>query len=140
MDQLQVYFSFTSQKLKRATNKTDKAKYFYECNTTVSFPFRPPEMLDDFSEFDITTKVDIWMLGCMTYFIVYKEKPFPDGEKLAITNCAYEMPIAENVSEKFLDLVRHMLTPNPSERPSALDILDFLSNWEETDVKLSVKL
>ncbi len=100
----------------------------FEKNTT--FMYRPPEMCDPFSKFVICEKVDIWMLGCILYALLFKQHPFQDAQKLTIINAHYYIPEnAKSYSEKLIDFVRLMLTPNPSNRPSAKDVLNLIHNW-----------
>lgn len=45
------------------------------------------------------------------------------------------------VTEKYQDLIRFMLTPNPQERPSISQVLVVLDNWERApSIPLSVRL
>ena len=37
-------------------------------------PFRSPEMVDLYSGLHITTKADIWALGCLLYKVLVKQK------------------------------------------------------------------
>lgn len=55
--------------------------------------YRPPEMLDQYSKFDIDYKADIWMIGCILYTLCYAKHPFMDAQKLAIINGHYSIPI-----------------------------------------------
>jgi AP2-associated kinase len=49
----------------------------FEKNTTLMY--RPPEMLDQYSKFDIDFKADIWMIGCILYTLCYAKHPFMDA-------------------------------------------------------------
>ena len=81
--------------------------------------YRAPEMCDRYGENVVNEKVDIWSLGCVLYTMVFKEQPFMNAQKLEIINGNYNFPRDEQklYSEKFLDLIRVMLTPNPNDRP-----------------------
>jgi AP2-associated kinase len=46
--------------------------------------YRPPEMSDIYQRFEVSTKVDIWMLGCVLYTMMFYVHPFQDASKLAI--------------------------------------------------------
>lgn len=108
-----------------------------------TFNYRSPEMLDKFCEFDCDNKVDIWMLGCLTYLCSFRKHPFENCQKLGIINCAYsfdEESINSNkvkFSERFKDLIRVMLNPNPKKRPSAKILLKVVKNWGNN---VSIKL
>jgi AP2-associated kinase len=101
-----------------------------------TFMYRPPEMCDQYSKYLISEKVDVWMLGCVVYTLIFKKHPFQDAQKLAIINAHYYISEeeAERYSEKLLDLMRLMLTPNPTFRPSILDVLNILKNWNSLSV------
>ena len=55
--------------------------------------YRPPEMLDQYSKFDIDFKADIWMIGCILYTLCYAKHPFMDAQKLAIINGQFTIPV-----------------------------------------------
>jgi AP2-associated kinase len=105
----------------------------FEKNTT--FMYRPPEMCDPYSKFPIFEKVDVWMLGCILYTLLFKQHPFQDAQKLTIINANYYIPVeAKSYSEKILDFLRLMLTTNPANRPSAKDVINIMLNWENIRV------
>ena len=97
--------------------------------------YRPPEMCDRYSEYVVSEKVDVWSLGCVLYTIAFKEQPFFNAQKLEIINGNYNFPKDEQklYSEKFLDLIRVMLTPNPNNRPSVMQIMEWTNYWNETE-------
>jgi len=96
-----------------------------------TFMYRPPEMCDQYCKYLINEKVDVWMLGCVMYAVMFKKHPFQDAQKLAIINAHYFVSDeeAEKYSEKCLDFMRVMLTPNPAERPTIFDVLNMLKGW-----------
>jgi AP2-associated kinase len=114
--------------------KIDKNKLldnFSKFERMTTFIYRPPEMCDPYSKFPIYEKVDIWMLGCILFALLFQRHPFQDAQKLTITNCQYYIPAEEkNYSEKIIDFMRLLLTPNPVNRPSAADLLNIINNWE----------
>ena len=97
--------------------------------------YRAPEMCDRYGEHIVNEKVDIWSLGCVLYTMVFKEQPFMNAQKLEIINGNYNFPKDEQklYSEKFLDLIRAMLTPNPEERPNIIQVLEWTGYWKETE-------
>ena len=116
-----------------------KAEMFDSFERNSTFNYRPPEMCDQYSNYIVNEKVDIWSMGCVIYAVMFKAHPFQDAKKLQIISAQYEMPhkIAKQYSSKLLDLVRFMLTPNPSLRPSAKDIMNIVKNWENgKDIEL----
>jgi len=85
---------------------------------------RPPEMRIIKSNFNINEKVDIWMLGCIFYKLLYKVNPFRGIEMTDI-----------------VDFMRFMLTPDPTNRPDIKMILDIIDHWDEiATIDLPVKL
>ena len=97
--------------------------------------YRAPEMCDRYGENIVNEKVDIWSLGCVLYTMVFKEQPFMNAQKLEIINGNYNFPRDEQklYSEKFLDLIRVMLTPNPNDRPNVIQIMEWTNYWKETE-------
>ena len=97
--------------------------------------YRAPEMCDRYGDYIVSEKVDIWSLGCVLYTMVFKEQPFINAQKLEIINGNYNFPKDEQklYSEKFLDLIRVMLTPNPNNRPSVIQIMEWTNYWNETN-------
>ena len=92
-------------------------------------------MCNRYGEYTISEKVDIWSLGCILYTMVFKEQPFINEQKLEIINGNYNFPEEEQklYTEKFLDLTRVMLTPNPNKRPNILQIMEWTNHWNETE-------
>ena len=85
--------------------------------------YRPPEMVDPYLKYTVSSKSDIWMLGCMVYTLGYFIHPFVDSNTVGIANAVFRFPkypdeTKYQVSEKIQDLIRLMLTPNPEARPS----------------------
>ena len=97
--------------------------------------YRAPEMCDRYGEHIVNEKVDIWALGCVLYTMIFKEQPFMNAQKLEIINGNYNFPKDEQklYSEKFLDLIRAMLTPNPEERPNIMQVMEWTNYWKETE-------
>lgn len=94
----------------------DEAFEEYEKYTTLIY--RPPEMCDKFMNWPVTTKVDIWMLGCVIYTMCFAKHPFMEEQSaLAIVNSQYQLPDRTNVSPALKDLIRWCMTPDPRERP-----------------------
>ena len=97
--------------------------------------YRAPEMCNRYSQFVVSEKVDIWSLGCVLYTMVFKEQPFINAQKLEIINGNYNFPKDEQklYSEKFLDLIRVLLTPNPDNRPNVLQVMEWTNYWNDVD-------
>lgn len=105
--------------------------------------YRAPEMLDTWSNYPVDTAADVWALGCLLYTLCFGQHPFPDGAKLAIVNGSFRLPptppapAASSSSDPgshanefrlFHDLIRQMLTVDPTLRPSCPQILEHLTS------------
>jgi len=92
--------------------------------------YRPPEMVDLYQQFCISEKVDIWMLGCILYTLMFYRHPFQDESSLAISNARYDVPSTPQYSEKLQDLVHWLLAQDPSNRPTSKQLLDLLHQFK----------
>eukprot|EP00095_Tigriopus_kingsejongensis_P012693 maker-scaffold22_size673200-snap-gene-5.37 protein:Tk12693 transcript:maker-scaffold22_size673200-snap-gene-5.37-mRNA-1 annotation:"Actin-regulating kinase " len=82
--------------------------------TTLSY--RAPEMIDLYTDVALTSKTDIWALGCMLYKVCYFALPFGESP-LAIQagNCSF--PSTPKYSAELKKLIRYLLTVNVEQRP-----------------------
>eukprot|EP01016_Furgasonia_blochmanni_P004520 TRINITY_DN11750_c0_g3_i1.p1 TRINITY_DN11750_c0_g3~~TRINITY_DN11750_c0_g3_i1.p1 ORF type:complete len:416 (-),score=88.43 TRINITY_DN11750_c0_g3_i1:313-1560(-) len=103
----------------------------FEKNTTLMY--RPPEMCDPFLNYHVNTKVDVWMLGCVLYTLCFFKHPFQECSKLAIVSAGYHLPKEIKFSQKLIDLIILLLTPNPDFRPSIHDVINILDQWDSLD-------
>lgn len=109
-----------------------KAEMFNTFEKNSTFYYRPPEMCDQYSNYIVNDKVDIWALGCVLYAVLFKVHPFQEAQKLTIISAQYSIPKeGKKYSDKMIDLIRVMLTPNPELRPSAKDIINYIQNWTD---------
>jgi len=94
--------------------------------------YRPPEMADLYKGFTVSTKVDIWMLGCILFTLINNRHPFQDASNLAIVNCRYshDLDQCKKHPPKLVDLCGWLLAQNPSDRPSASTLVSILSEWD----------
>ncbi|XP_065069454.1 cyclin-G-associated kinase-like [Rhopilema esculentum] len=99
-------------------------------NTTPMY--RAPEMVDLYSNHPITTKADVWALGCILYYLCYMEHPFADSAKLKILNAKYTIPEDPRKVSDLQPLIDMMLQTNPEERPSVDDIIFQLESVAES--------
>ena len=100
-------------------------------------------MSDRYDEHVVNEKVDIWVLECVLYTIVFKEKPLTNTQKLEIIKGNYNFPKDKRklYSEKFLDLIRVLLTPNSDERPNILQMMEWINYWKDTQkIPLSLEV
>ncbi|XP_011689691.1 PREDICTED: uncharacterized protein LOC105451122 [Wasmannia auropunctata] len=87
--------------------------------TTLSY--RAPEMVDMYCGKPITTKADIWALGCLLYKLCYFTLPFGEST-LAIQSGNFTIPDNSRYSKALHCLIRYMLEPDPDVRPDIYQV------------------
>lgn len=87
--------------------------------TTLSY--RSPEMVDLYCGKSITTKSDIWALGCLLYKLCFFSLPFGEST-LAIQNGFFTIPDNSCYSRGLHALIRYMLEPDPDKRPDIYQV------------------
>lgn len=81
-------------------------------------------MVDLYMGKPITTKADIWALGCLLYKLCFFTLPFGEST-LAIQNGAYSWPdnaAGQRYSKQLAALIRYMLEPDPDRRPDIYQV------------------
>nr|XP_014090472.1 uncharacterized protein YMR317W-like isoform X1 [Bactrocera oleae] len=89
--------------------------------TTLSY--RAPEMIDLYSGKSITTKADIWALGCMLYKLCFFNLPFGEST-LAIQNGQFSIPDNSKYSKGMHQLIKYMLEPDMDKRPNIWQVCE----------------
>ncbi|XP_050316221.1 BMP-2-inducible protein kinase isoform X1 [Anthonomus grandis grandis] len=87
--------------------------------TTLSY--RAPEMVDMYCGKPISTKADIWALGCLLYRLCYFTLPFGEST-LAIQSGQFCIPDGSQYSRGVHQLIRFMLEPDPDKRPDIYQV------------------
>ncbi|KOX72212.1 AP2-associated protein kinase 1 [Melipona quadrifasciata] len=87
--------------------------------TTLSY--RAPEMVDMYCGKSITTKADIWALGCLLYKLCFFTLPFGEST-LAIQSGNFTIPNNSRYSRSLHCLIRYMLEPDPDNRPDIYQV------------------
>ncbi|XP_012062779.1 PREDICTED: uncharacterized protein LOC105626079 [Atta cephalotes] len=87
--------------------------------TTLSY--RAPEMVDMYCGKSITTKADIWALGCLLYKLCFFTLPFGEST-LAIQSGNFTIPDNSRYSRALHCLIRYMLEPDPDIRPDIYQV------------------
>ncbi|KAM3830568.1 AP2-associated protein kinase 1 isoform 2-T3 [Vipera latastei] len=90
--------------------------------TTLSY--RAPEMVNLYSGKLITTKADIWALGCLLYKLCYFTLPFGESQ-VAICDGNFTIPDNSRYSQGMHCLIRYMLEPDPDKRPDIYQVSYF---------------
>ena len=71
------------------------------------------------------------MMGCVIFTLMFFEHPFKEATKLSIINADFSFPEKDGrgifcYSENLEILLRNILSPDPSMRPSSSEVYDFL--------------
>ncbi|XP_027890237.1 AP2-associated protein kinase 1 isoform X6 [Xiphophorus couchianus] len=90
--------------------------------TTLSY--RAPEMVNLYSGKVITTKADIWALGCLLYKLCFFTLPFGESQ-VAICDGTFTIPDNSRYSQEMHCLIRYMLEPDPDKRPDIYQVSYF---------------
>ncbi|KAM7028481.1 AP2-associated protein kinase 1 isoform 2-T2 [Acridotheres tristis] len=98
--------------------------------TTLSY--RAPEMVNLYSGKLITTKADIWALGCLLYKLCYFTLPFGESQ-VAICDGNFTIPDNSRHSQDMHCLIRYMLEPDPDKRPDIYQVSYFAFKLAKKD-------
>nr|XP_046204140.1 BMP-2-inducible protein kinase-like isoform X2 [Oncorhynchus gorbuscha] len=90
--------------------------------TTLSY--RAPEMINVYAGKAITTKADIWALGCLLYKLCFFSLPFGESQ-VAICEGTFVVPDHSKFSFKLHCLIRYMLEPDHEKRPDIYQVSYF---------------
>ncbi|XP_062817278.1 AP2-associated protein kinase 1 isoform X2 [Anolis carolinensis] len=98
--------------------------------TTLSY--RAPEMVNLYSGKLITTKADIWAMGCLLYKLCYFTLPFGESQ-VAICDGNFTIPDNSRYSHDMHCLIRYMLEPDPEKRPEIYQVSHFAFKLAKRD-------
>ncbi|XP_032869670.1 AP2-associated protein kinase 1 isoform X8 [Amblyraja radiata] len=90
--------------------------------TTLSY--RAPEMVNLYCGKAITTKADVWALGCLLYKLCFFTLPFGESQ-VAICDGNFTIPDNSKYSSDMHCLIRFMLEPDPDKRPDIYQVSHF---------------
>lgn len=90
--------------------------------------YRSPEMIDLYQRKELSTKVDIWALGCVLFLMAYFEHPFPDGAKMSILDAKYKIPDKARYSKKVSKLIKMLFHKDPNKRPDCKQLSEHLTD------------
>ncbi|XP_056288639.1 AP2-associated protein kinase 1-like isoform X3 [Pseudoliparis swirei] len=90
--------------------------------TTLSY--RAPEMVNLYNNKIITTKADVWALGCLLYKVCFFTLPFGESQ-VAICDGSFTIPDNSRYSYDLHCLIRYMLEPDSDKRPDIYQVSFF---------------
>ncbi|ANQ11124.1 Cyclin g-associated kinase [Plasmodium coatneyi] len=107
-----------------------------EIERDTTFIYRPPELIDLYANREISSKVDLWMVGCILYLLLFKVHPFQNEQNslLSIINGSFTIPYHSKYSKKIMSILLMTLNKNPQKRLDSTTLLFILENY--ADLKL----
>ena len=104
-----------------------------------SMPYRAPELFEPTTGGVISSKTDVWSLGCVLYAMAFGYSPFEcsfRGGEAFVSDCSYlkvitpvAFPTPCRSSSRFCSLVRWLLQHDPDLRPAVPELVVFLEGW-----------
>lgn len=98
--------------------------------TTLSY--RSPEMVDLYSNKSISTKADIWAMGCLLYKLCFFTLPFGEST-LAIQSGNFFIPDSSKYSRGMHQLIKYMLEPDQEKRPNIWQVCEIAFRLQGKD-------
>ncbi|XP_074605207.1 uncharacterized protein LOC141858380 [Brevipalpus obovatus] len=113
--------SATTKVVDYSHSSSSRTEIEEEIRKYTTLAYRSPEMVDLYCGKIITTKSDIWALGCLLYKLCFFCSPFGEST-LAIQNGFFTIPDSSCFSRGIHTLIRYMLEPDPDKRPDIYQV------------------
>ncbi|KAH3758538.1 AP2-associated protein kinase 1 [Pelomyxa schiedti] len=115
-------FGSATQQIMLATTESQRGVFSADIDANTTMAYRAPEMVDLYRNQAISSKADVWAVGCALYKMLFLVDAFDQG-KLQILNCKYSFPKFHNHPQPIVDLIPFILNPDPDRRPSINDVI-----------------
>lgn len=112
-------------------SKSELSNLKEEIERDTTLIYRPPELIDLYSNFEISWKIDIWMVGCILYLLLFKIHPFQNNNFLSIINASFTIPYCTKYSKRIISILLMTLNKNPQKRIDTSTLLFILENYAD---------
>jgi serine/threonine protein kinase len=93
--------------------------------------FRAPELLDLYSGYPITEKIDVFALGCVMYWLLYNRSAFEEELKLDQMNSRYAIPPEYETSDPVVNLLGSLMEAEPERRVDCGEVWSTIDSIKE---------